>query len=332
MLLRSRYYYLLRHKLGFFMPAIFRYWRKKGVKIFLLLSLCCLPINTQGGTIVRVSTSIGDFSIELLDDVAPITVSNFLNYVSRNDYNGTYFHRVVDDFVVQGGAYRFEPFVGPVDIPTDSPIINEFNVSNLRGTVAMAKQDGDPNSATNQWFINLSDNVNLDSSNGGFTVFGKVLGNGMEIVDAIDKLPTIDLGVKASNAPYINGAYNNDPSDFLFMNVEVVERYSGAPHVFEVNSGLLIATIDIDNGSELINMNFNSVASAEGFIIQANLESVISRKGPVDEIALFTSADGRLHIPRLEVNNSGNVAIATNVIFVLTNNNPVQFTLKSFDQ
>ena len=102
--------------------------------------------------------------MELLDDIAPITVRNFLNYVNRNDYNGTYFHRVVDDFVVQGGAYRFQPFVGPIDVPTDPPIQNEFNVSNTRGTVAMAKIAGDPNSATNQWFVNLADNLDLDTT------------------------------------------------------------------------------------------------------------------------------------------------------------------------
>lgn len=314
------------------MSAIFRHLRAGKAKIFLILLLFFVPISSKGGTIVRVSTGIGDFSIELLDEVAPITVQNFLNYVNRNDYNGTYFHRVVDDFVAQGGAYRFEPFVGPIDILTDPPVINEFKNSNMRGTVAMAKQDGNPNSATNQWFVNLKDNVSLDTSNGGFTVFGNILGNGMEIVDAIDSLPTIDLGVKASSAPYISSVYEADPSDFLYMNIEVVGRYSGAPHVFEVSSGLLITSVDIDNGTNLISMNFNSIVSEEGLVIQANLESVIPRRGPVEEISFFTSADGRLHIPRLEINSSGNAMLATNVVFVLTNTNPVQFTLKSFDQ
>ena len=79
-------------------------------------------------------------------------------------------------------------------------------------------------------------------------------------------------------------------------------------------------------------MNFNSIVSEEGLVIQANLESVIPRRGPVEEISFFTSADGRLYIPRLEINSSGNAMLATNVVFVLTNTNPVQFTLKSFDQ
>ena len=313
------------------MAMILQHWKTQIAKISVLLILFCIPIYSEGGTIVRVSTSIGDFSIELLDETAPVTVQNFLDYVHRNDFNGTYFHRVIDNFVAQGGAYRFEPFVGPIDVPTDAPIVNEVNISNLRGTVAMAKLDGDPDSATNQWFVNIEDNVNLDTLNGGFTVFGNVLGSGMDIVDAIDEQPTIDLGLKASSAPYIASAYT-DPSDFLYMNIEVVGRYSGAPHVYEVESGLLISSVDIDSGNDLVSMNFNSVPSAGKFIIQANLESVIPRNGPVENVASFVASEGRLYIPRLEVNSNDAVTIANNVVFVLTKSSPVQFTLESFDR
>lgn len=313
------------------MRAVSRLLRVKVAGIFLVFFIALTPLSSHGGTIVRVSTSIGDFSIELLDEIAPITVQNFLNYVNRNDYNGTYFHRVVDNFVAQGGAYRFELFVGPIDIPTDPPIINEFAVSNTRGTVAMAKFAGQPDSATNQWFVNIADNTDLDTTDGGFTVFGNVLGDGMSIVDAIDNQPKVNLGVKASDAPYVTAAYT-DPRDFLYMNVEVVERLSGAPHVFETNSGLLITSVDIDGGADLISMNFNAVPAGEDVVIQANVESVISRRGPVEGVATFSSADGRLRIPALEVNTNGAVSVVSNVVFALTNTNPVQFTLESFQQ
>ena len=202
------------------MSEVLRHLGARAAGIFVVFLVACLPLSSNAGTIVRVSTTIGDFSIELLDDIAPITVQNFLNYVNRNDYNGTYFHRVVDNFVAQGGAYRFQEFVGPIDVATDPPIVNEFSVSNTRGTVAMAKLEGDPNSATNQWYVNIADNTNLDTLNGGFTVFGNVLGDGMDLVDEIDNLPFINLGVKASEAPWVSMAYSS-PLDFLYMNVGI---------------------------------------------------------------------------------------------------------------
>ena len=292
----------------------------------LFISFAC-----EAGTIVRVSTSIGDFSIELFDDSAPVTVRNFLKYVERNAYNGTYFHRVIDDFVAQGGAYRFQPYVGPIDVPTDPPIMNELNVSNSRGTIAMAKLDGNPDSATNQWFVNIADNVNLDTLNGGFTVLGVVLGDGMTIVDAIDNQPTVNLGYKAESAPYVKTAYT-DPTDFVYMNVEVVTRYSGAPHVFETNPGLLITSVDIDNGADLLSMNFSVVQSDKDLVIQVNSDSVMRRRGPVEGVASFNSSNGEFEIPLLEVNSGNGVLVARNVIFKLTNTSPVEFTLKSFEQ
>ena len=195
----------------------------------------------------------------------------------------------------------------------------------------MAKFDGDPDSATNQWFVNLSDNTNLDTLNGGFTVFGNVLGQGMVIVDAIDNQPTLDLGFKASEAPYVTTAYST-PLDFLYMNIEIVERLSAAPHVFEATSGLLITSVDIDNGLELLSMNFNTVPAAGDVVIQANLESVIPRRGPVDGIATFSTNDNRLRIPSLEVSSNGQAFLVSNVVFVLSNTSPVQFTLESYQQ
>ncbi len=288
--------------------------------------------SAMAGTIVRISTSIGDYSIELLDDVAPVTVQNFLNYVNRNDYNGTYIHRAIDNFVVQGGGFRFRLFEGPIDVPSDPPIQNEFSVSNTRGTVAMAKLDGDPDSATNQWFVNVSDNsASLDTSNGGFTVFGTVLGEGMTVVDAIDLLPTVELGVKASSAPYFTPQYT-DPRDFVYINAEVTQRFSAAPHVFESATGLLITSVSIDSGSDLISLNFNVSATSPDIIIRANAESAIPRKETFEGIAEYSTVDGRLRIPALEVNLNGSISVVTNVVFELTDLATASFRLESFDQ
>ena len=315
-------------------------WRGLGTR-FICASICIalssilvFPQTSQAVTIVRISTSVGDYSIELLDDVAPHTVENFLNYVNRNAYNSTYIHRVVNNFVVQGGGYRFQPFVGPIDVPEDPAIMHEFSgVSNTRGTVALAKLDGDPDSATNQWFVNIANNSQLlDTDNGGFTVFGNVLGEGMITLDAIAALPVVNLGFKASAAPYFTPNYDQDPRNFVYMNAEVTQRFSEAPHVFESASGLLITSVSIDSGDEIIAINFTAVASSPNVIIRANAESVIARRDSFEGIAEYSTVDGRLRIPSLEVNINGEVSVVNNLVFVLTDAVTASFTLESFDQ
>lgn len=160
--------------------------------------------DADGDPVVLVETPLGSFEIELLESAAPATVANFLKYVTDGDFVDSFIHRSVPGFIVQGGGFTFTS-VGVQDVPADPPVINEFNRSNLRGTVAMAKLGNDPNSATNQWFVNLADNsANLDSQNGGFTVFGQVLANGMAVVDAIAATPTFNAGTPFDEIPLIN--------------------------------------------------------------------------------------------------------------------------------
>ena len=131
----------------------------------------------------------------MFDDITPITVANFLNYVNSGRFNGTVIHRSVPGFVIQGGWLSYNARNNQLDqIALDAAIQNEFSVSNTRGTVAMAKVGGDPNSATSQWFVNLADNsANLDGQNGGFTAFGRVIGDGMTVVDNIAAQPTFTV-------------------------------------------------------------------------------------------------------------------------------------------
>jgi len=303
-------------------------WRHLLGSAGLMLLLVTQGQSALAGTIVRISTSIGDFSIELLDAEAPLTVSNFLNYVTRNDYNATFLHRVVDDFVMQGGAYRFERFVGPVDVPTDPPIPNEFGTPNTRGTVAMAKVPDEPDSATSQWFVNISDNTELDSNNGGFTVFGNVLGEGMTVVDAIDALPTINPGRLVPSAPFFTDSYTG-PWDFVYINAEITQRFSSAPHVLETVTGLMITSVDVDSGEEFISLNLNALPDTETLTLEANLESVIARR-EFEGMASYSSSDGRLRIPTLEVNDAGNVFLVNDVVFLQINDNPARFQLESY--
>ena len=127
--------------------------------------------------------------LSLLPDDAPCTVNNFLNYIDAGAYDDSIVHRSVPNFVIQGGGFTHNG-VAFADVPTDPAVVNEPGVSNLRGTIAMARSSG-VNSATSQWFINLEDNLFLDTSNEGFTVFGNVV-SGMPVVDAIEARTVID--------------------------------------------------------------------------------------------------------------------------------------------
>ncbi len=164
-----------------------------GLIILLLTQIAGCPLVTDPLVPgVRVTTSLGEFVIELDPAHAPVTVTNFLRYVDDDFYDGTVFHRVVADFVVQGGGMGFDL----VEKETRDPITNESDngLSNLRTTVAMARTD-DPNLATAQFFVNLVDNTELDATigNTGYAVFGVVI-EGMDVVDQIAAVATEERG------------------------------------------------------------------------------------------------------------------------------------------
>ncbi|MBT8114451.1 MAG: peptidyl-prolyl cis-trans isomerase [Arenicella sp.] len=144
---------------------------------------------------VTLKTNLGDITLELDAENAPLTVANFLSYTNDGHYDGTIFHRVIEQFMIQGGG--FEP--GMKQKPTKAPVVNEANngLVNHKYSVAMARTN-DPHSATAQFFINTKDNDSLnfssETSRGwGYAVFGKVV-KGEEIVDAIEAVETGQSG------------------------------------------------------------------------------------------------------------------------------------------
>jgi cyclophilin family peptidyl-prolyl cis-trans isomerase len=228
---------------------------------------------------VRVRTNYGDVIVELFDRSAPRTVANFFNYIKGGDYNSSIFHRSADTvagnpFVLQGGGFQFDPNADPklVDISgAGTPTVqNEFGASNVRGTLAMAKLDGNPNSATSEWFVNLGNNsANLDGQNGGFTVFGQVL-DGMKIVDKMANLPIRDFS-EDPNDPnnaswpytalgelplrdYTGTDFPNDttPANYAFIqNIAILKQtefltYSVEVNVTEGAADIVTATV-VDN-------------------------------------------------------------------------------------
>lgn len=218
----------------------------------LSLTLFLASFATAHATVVRMEIAFGDdpntedIYIELLDTVADVTdpacpdgailnhtVDNFLRYVENageRRYDGSFIHRSVPG-VVQGGGFSFRtsPTNGVVPIQTDDPICNQFSTTrpNVRGTIAMAKTAISPDTATSQWFFNQADNninpdpeINFDTQNGGFTVFGNVIGNGMLVVDRIAALSTVSLPLppvgNRSQIPFTR------PADFVDNAILVV--------------------------------------------------------------------------------------------------------------
>ena len=142
---------------------------------------------------VKLVTTLGELVVELDPEKAPKTVENFLQYVTDKHYDGTVFHRVIDNFMVQGGGFTAEMQQKPVRAPVQLEARN--GLKNQVGTIAMARTS-DPNSATSQFFINVRDNASLDAPNPdghGYTVFGKVV-SGMDVVSKMRAAQTATRG------------------------------------------------------------------------------------------------------------------------------------------
>jgi cyclophilin family peptidyl-prolyl cis-trans isomerase len=169
-----------------------------------------LPAQAQN-TMVRLHTTQGPIDLALLNTEAPLTVANFLAYVRGGDYTNVFFHRSarlpapsLAPFVIQAGGFKWTDAGAIERVTTRGNVRNEYSASrsNLRGTVAMAKLGGDPDSATSQWFVNLGDNsTNLDNQNGGFTVFARVTAPGMTTADQIAALPVVNAGTNFAELP-----------------------------------------------------------------------------------------------------------------------------------
>ena len=175
---------------------------------FFALALMCITISSSYGygigknnnnediKLIKLTTNKGNIVIKLFEDKAPETVKNFINYTNNGSYNGTIFHRVIKNFMIQGGGML--PDMSQIN--SNAPVVNEANnnLSNKKGTIAMARTS-DPHSATSQFFINLKDNEFLDKNNApdgwGYCVFGEVT----EGIDVVENIGTVTTGDKAGH-------------------------------------------------------------------------------------------------------------------------------------
>jgi len=188
-----------------FLPARWSAWAA-----LLISAALCLPAMAQK---VKLATSAGDIVLELDAAKAPKTVANFLEYVKSGHYDGTVFHRVISNFMIQGGGMTPDLHEKPTRSPI--PLESRNGLLNLRGTVAMARTPA-PDSATAQFFINVKDNPFLDAARSrdgnGYAVFGKVVA-GMDVVDKIRAVPT---GTK--------GPYRDVPIEPVIIKKATVEN------------------------------------------------------------------------------------------------------------
>ena len=215
---------------------------------------------------------------------APITVENFIGYVERNEYVDSIIHRSVPGFIIQGGGFAIDGIdtatvngiVETVTVITGPTIQNEFSLdrSNLRGTIAMAKVGGDPDSATSQWFFNLADNsANLDNQNGGFTVFGQVLSEAdLAPLDAIAALPRFNatqiFGQSAFGTMPLNidlTVSNELTGDDQLVRYQDIIVFNRPELTFTVlnNSNPNLVTISLEEGELILDYGDNQVGTAE---------------------------------------------------------------------
>jgi peptidyl-prolyl cis-trans isomerase A (cyclophilin A) len=199
--------------------------------IFQALALCaCLAARpASADTIVTFTTNLGTFDVQLYDTQVPTTVANFLSYVNAGSYTNSIFHRSTTNNpagiqIVQGGGFKLvtTATTASIDpIATAAPIPLQAGLSNLKGTIAMARTAA-PDSATSQWFFNVTDNLDLDPSpgNDGYAVFGAVIGGGISVIEAIGAVPVYDasgaLGPTFSQLPLLNPAL--EPQNLVMVN------------------------------------------------------------------------------------------------------------------
>ncbi len=279
---------------------------------------------------VRMTTVFGNIDIALFGQQKPITVANFLKYVDQGRYflpdpttnqtASSFIHRSVSAFVIQGGG-----FIGTVD-PADSTkqnakptqvapfaaIQNEPGISNKRGTIAMAQVGSDANSATSQWFINLSDNggapnnLDLRSNNSGpYTVFGRVVGNGMTVVDTIASVPRYALAAPFDSLPLRNYTSPNPIKVANLVNVPGIVQISTL--TFSATSDNASVSVAV-SGTKLL-VTGNSVGTAHVTVTATDFDG-----GTVSQIftVTVTAAPGRLVnlSTRMQVGTGDNALIA----------------------
>ncbi len=303
------------------------YFTQPYLRTIFFVSLFSLSPLTQANSVACFNTNIGNFCIELFETQTPITTANFYSYINNEAFTNGIFHRSEPDFVIQAGGFKVisnteGTSLAPVE--TLTPIVNEFKISNTRGTVAMAKVSGNPDSATSQWFVNLADNsANLDNQNGGFTVFGRVLFDGMNVIDTIGNLPLTNLDPKQglTKVPTISA----DGTQIVPVMISAI-HITNTSGVFSDNT----LNFAVDAGSAgLLDVSLRLIEDSPNIVFELNPSSITPIQALPENGATYSSLEGTLIIPSVMIDST---TVVTNVLMELTDANSFQFTLISMEQ
>ncbi len=291
-------------------------------------------------------TNFGDICFDLFPEAAPLTVANFLRYVDRGAYDNSLVHRSVRDgiFVIQGGGFSGIPDQNEFSRPiaTDPPIVNESGVSNRRGTLAMARTS-DPDSATNQWFINVTDNTGLDGSRTtGYAVFGEVV-QGMDVVERINALRIGDFSYALNSYAFtdvpVDMAADETFADFSdFVLVERAYRTERLPGLLPYQCSL---TSPGDTLTEFCGSDVVFPVLVDGVLYEGTLQYIPGRTNlefSVDKSKLTVLADtgqprATFNVDVLTIPSVRNGANAfDNVTLKMISTNPLEFRVTGFTQ
>lgn len=300
--------------------------------------LVCLSViaGAEAGTIVEVQTSFGSFYLEVDEESAPVSGGNFLNYVRSGRYNNTFIHGAIGGSLIRGGGYTFTNCAdGPQRIELDDPIqYEDTGLSNLDGTIAALRPASDIDGATSEWFINLGADTGLDTQDGGYAVFGRVLGDGLNVVRNISLANLVRLGfwLETPTSNYFQSTVNcqqfSRDNLILVLMAVVNEDSLAATASYDAVSELLEVNVDL-GADGFLRVPFAVTVSAEQTIISARLESVVDLQQPVPNMASYDANSGRLTLSSIGI--EGEIRYR-NIVFELSDSTSATFVLRSFEQ
>lgn len=301
--------------------------------------------DPDASSAVRLTTVLGNIDIALYGQQKPITVTNFLKYIDQGRYflfdptahqtASGFIHRSIPGFIIQGGGFigtvNPSPTPGsannnaqPTQVLVFPPIQNEPGISNKRGTIAMAQNGSDANSATSQWFINLADNTSLDTranNAGPYTVFGRVVANGMTVVDAIAAVPRFNAGAPFDNLPLRNYSSANPIKVANLVSIPAISQIS--PLSFSAMSDNSNVSVAI-TGTKLL-VTGNSVGTAHVTVTATDLDgATVSQMFTVNVVA----APGRFVnlATRMQVGTGDNALFAG---FIMKGSTPKRLAIRA---